>query len=177
MRIQKKFALVLYYMVGVKFPTQPVPGWRIGYRLRQLLIAVIAEECGSGVIVKQNAYIGSGRGLRIGANSQLGANSRIGPDVVIGDDVVMGPDVVIMTTSHAFEDSKVPIRRQGNLPVRRVTIGNDVWIGTRVIIMPGVRLGDGCVVGAGSVVTRDIPPMAIAAGSPARVIRKRGGCS
>ena len=138
------------------------------------MIKRIAVECGSGVIVKQNAYVGSARGLKIGNDSQLGADCRVGPFTVIGDDVVMGPEVVIMTTAHAFEDPGMPIRRQGELPIRPVTIGNDVWIGTRVIIMPGVSLGDGCVIGAGSVVTRDVPAYGIAAGNPARVIRRRG---
>jgi maltose O-acetyltransferase len=128
----------------------------------------IAEECGLNVVIKQNAYVGTGRGLRIGNNSQLGVNSRIGPFVSIGSDVVM------MTTAHAFENPGEPIRLQGDLPVKSVKVGNDVWIGTRVIVMPGVTLGNGSVIGAGSVVTRDIPPLAIAAGNPARVLRKRG---
>ena len=172
--MKKQLALFAYYAAAIRLPTQPVPGWRLGYRLRRILIRAIAEECGSGVIVKQNAYVGSGRGLRIGRDSQLGANSRIGPFTVIGDNVVMGPDVVIMTTSHAFEDPAKPIRLQGELPVKPVRIGDDVWIGTRVVILPGVTLGNGCVIGAGSVVTRDIPPFAIAAGNPARVLRRRG---
>lgn len=172
--MKKKLALLFYYLVGVRFPTQPVPCWKMGYRWRYKLMQVIAEECGSGVIVKQNAYVGSGQGLKIGNDSQLGADSRIGPCTVIGNDVVMGPEVVIMTTAHAFEDPEKPIRRQGALPIQPVRIGNDVWIGTRVTIMPGLTLGDGCVIGAGSVVTRDVPPLAIVAGNPARVIRQRG---
>jgi maltose O-acetyltransferase len=86
----------------------------------------------------------------------------------------MGPDVVIMTTAHAFEDPSSLVRLQGDVPIRSVTIGNDVWIGTRSIILPGVTLGDGCIIGAGSVVTRSVPPFAVAAGNPARVIRQRG---
>lgn len=106
------------------------------------------------MIVKQNAYVGSGSGLIIGNDSQLGADSRIGPGTVIGNDVVMGSEVVIMTTTHAFENPEKPIRRQGALPIQPVKIGNDVWIGTRAIVMPRITLGEGCVIGAGSVVTR-----------------------
>jgi len=95
-------------------------------------------------------------------------------DVSIGDDVVMAPDVVIMTGSHAFEDPSVPINSQGATSRRPVQIGRDVWIGTRVIIMPGVVIGEGSVIGAGSVVTKSIPPWSVAAGNPARVIRRRG---
>lgn len=172
--MKKKLALFFYYLIGIRFPTQPVPGWKIGYRWRRKLIQIIADECGSGIIVKQNAYVGSGQGLKIGNNSQLGADSRIGPCTELGNDVVMGPEVVIMTTAHAFEDPIKPIRRQGALPIQPVRVGNDVWIGTRVTIMPGITLGDGCIIGAGSVVTRDVPPLAIAAGNPAKVIRQRG---
>jgi maltose O-acetyltransferase len=172
--MKKRIALLVYYGFASKLPTQPVPGWRLGYTLRRFLLGFIADECGKEIAVKQNAYFGSGHGLRIGDRSQLGMNCRIGPQVTIGSDVVMGPDVVIMTTAHAFEDRNVTIRMQGALPTRPVTIGNDVWIGTRAIIMPGVRIGSGAVIGAGSIVTKDIAPFAVVAGNPARLIRMRG---
>ena len=124
--------------------------------------------------MKQNCYVGQGNGLRIGHRSQLGHNARIDQHVTIGDDVVMGPDVVIMTNHHAFENLDMPINQQGKLSIKPVVIGNDVWIGTRAIIMPGVYIGDQAVVGAGSVVTRDVPMKAIVGGNPARVIRTRG---
>lgn len=170
----RSIALAIYYLVGIRLPTRPVPGWRLGYFLRRKLVSLIAESCGNGVIVKKGAYIGSGRGLKIGDNSQLGHNSRIGPEVRIGENVVMGPDVIIMTTSHAFDDATRPIRLQGELPIRPIVIGNDVWIGTRVVILPGVIIGDGAIIGACSVVTRNVLPSAIVAGNPARLIRMRG---
>lgn len=110
----------------------------------------------------------------VGDNAQLGHGARIDQDVTIGSDVVMGPDVVIMTNTHAFEDPNLPIRLQGNGGVAPVVLEDDVWIGTRVIILPGVRIGRGTVVGAGSVVTRDLPAFSVAAGVPARVVRRRG---
>ena len=172
--IIKLLALGIYYSIAIRFPTQPVPGWWLGYALRRFLLKRIAESCGEGVHVKHGCYIGLGRKLRVGNGAQLGHNARIESNVTIGDDVLMGPDVVIMTTSHAFENPDLPINRQGSLPTLPVVIGNDAWIGTRVVIMPGVTIGNGAVVGAGSIVTRDIPPFAIAAGNPARVIRQRG---
>lgn len=170
----KKLFLLIYYGIATWFPTQPMPGWRLGYSLRRFLVRHIAESCGRDVIIKHKAYIGSGVGLRIGSRAQLGHNARIGNDVSIGEDVVMGPDVVVMTSAHAFDDLDTPINKQGALPIRPVKIGRDVWIGTRVIIMPGVMIGDGAVIGAGSVVSKNIPPRAVAAGVPARVIRMRG---
>ncbi len=172
--MKKKIALLVYYLFARWFPTQPMPGWRLGYAVRRFLFQFIVDEVGPGVIVKHNAYIGNGEGLRIGSNSQIGQNCRIGKDVTIGDDVVMGPDVVIMTASHAFDDLDTPIRLQGADMSRPIRIGNDVWIGTRVIILPGVNIGNKSVIGAGSVVTKDIPEGVVAAGVPARVVRRRG---
>lgn len=173
-KLVRAICLILYYGIARLFPTQPVPGWRFGYRLRYLLVRRILGRCGEGVVVKRNCYFGKGSQLEVGSRSQLGERARIGPQVSIGDDVVMGPEVVIMTTSHGFDDLNRPIRLQPEPPVRSVSIGDDVWIGTRVTILPGVKIGTGAVIGACSVVTKDIPSYAVAVGNPARVIRQRG---
>ena len=83
---------------------------------------------------------------------------------------MMGPDVVILTHTHKIADITIPMGLQGS-EVKPVTIGNDVWIGMRSIIMPGVTIGEGAVIGAGSVVTKNIPPYSIAVGTPAKVIK------
>ncbi len=170
----RRASLIAYYGFAKHFPTQPMPGYKIGYFLRRLLVRFIADECGKDIIVKQNAYIGSGTGLRIGDRSQIGHNSRIGQYVTIGKDVLMGPDVVIMANSHAFERLDIPINKQGALEIKPIVIGDDVWIGTRVIILPGVTIHDKAVIAAGAIVTKDIPEAAIAGGNPAKVIRYRG---
>lgn len=170
----KRIALFIYYAVATHLPTQPMPGYQLGYALRRFLMRYIAESCGPDVIVKQHAYIGSGTGLRLGARAQVGHNSRIGQYVTIGDDVVMGPDVVIMANAHAFDDLDKPINQQGALPIRPIVIGRDVWIGTRAIILPGVTIGDQAIIAAGAVVTKDVEPRAIVGGNPARLIRYRG---
>jgi acetyltransferase-like isoleucine patch superfamily enzyme len=92
--------------------------------------------------------------------------------IEIGKYSAMGHHVVIMTYNHVFEDPSIPIRFQ-DLELNRVSIGEGVWLGTHVVVLPGVTIGDGSVVGAGSVVTKDIPPYCIAVGVPAKVIRKR----
>ena len=98
--------------------------------------------------------------------------------VTIGDDVNCGPNVTIVTPVHPLLPGE---RRQMLGPdgqpahlcyARPVTIGNDVWLGANVVVTGGVTIGDGCVIGAGSVVTRDIPPFSLAAGVPCRVIRQ-----
>jgi len=167
-------SLVLYYAFAQHVPTEPVPGYRFGYWLRRILVKRIAASCGPGLLVKPRAYIGRGVGLSLGNRAELGRNARIDQPVTIGDNVLMGPDVVIMTVLHGFEDPDVPIISQGKQETRPVVIGNDVWIGMRVIILPGVTVGDGAVLGAGAVVTKDVPAGTIVGGNPARVIRMRG---
>lgn len=172
-KVTRALALFIYYSFARYFPTQPVPSWRFGYALRRLLLKRIFDSCGEGVIVKCGAYFGSGSGIRVGHRAQIGDNSRIDHSVDIGDDVLMGPDVVIMTGGHAYLDPDTPINQQGAVPRKPVTIGRDVWIGTRVIILPGVQIGEGAVIGASSVVTKNIPAFAVAAGNPARVVKWR----
>jgi len=173
-KIVKTLCLALYYGVAIHFPTQPVPTYQVGYWLRRYLLKGIAQQCGQDIIVKHNCYIGSGHGLVVGDRTQLGQNARIDQAVRLGNDVVMGPDVVIMTNAHRFDAVDVPINQQGNFPLAPVTIGNDVWLGTRVVVLPGVTIGDGAVIGAGSIVTKDIPPLSVAVGNPAKVLRQRG---
>jgi acetyltransferase-like isoleucine patch superfamily enzyme len=173
-QITRTIALSIYYLLARHLPTPPVPGWRLGYILRRILVRRIFKQCGDGVLIKKNAYFGSGVDIQIGDRSQIGHNARVDHDTIIGNDVIMGPDVVILSSSHAFEDKNIPINMQGAVAKRPVNIGNDVWIGTRVIILPGVNIGNGAVIGAGSVVTKDIPSYAIAAGVPTIVLRYRG---
>ena len=173
MNAARVLCLVVYYGLAQFLPTRPAPGWRFSYWIRRVLAKRIFQSCGDGVIIKGRAYFGTGRYVAVGNRSQLGKNLRAEEDLTLGDDVVMGPDVVIMSSSHAFASTNVPVNRQGAAPRRPVVIGNDVWVGTRVILLPGVRVGDKAIVGAGSVVTKDVPPYAIVGGNPARTIRRR----
>lgn len=128
-------------------------------------------QLGKNVNVERNAYFTPD--LKVGDNSGLGINCEIYGPVTIGNDVLMGPEVVIYTRGHEHGRTDIPIGQQGSSEIKPVTIGNDVWIGRRVMIMPGVNIGDGCVIGAGAVVTKDIPPYSVAGGVPARVLKSR----
>lgn len=112
--------------------------------------------------------------LSIGSNSGVGINCEVYGPVKIGNDVMMGPEVVIYTSGHKTDRIDIPMRLQGGTEVKPVTIGNDVWIGRRAIIMPGVIIGNGCIIGAGAIVTKDIPDYCVATGVPARIVKERG---
>lgn len=92
--------------------------------------------------------------------------------LTIGKYTIIARNVLILSGTHSYEDTSIPIKFQAS-KVKMVDIGEDAWIGANVVIMPGVTIGDGSVIGAGSVVTKDIPPYNVAAGAPAKVIKKR----
>jgi maltose O-acetyltransferase len=171
----RKLSRLIYYLFAWHLPTQPMPGWRFGYWLRRKLVKQIFSDCGDKVIIKRRAYFGTGQHVKLGNRSQLGHCCRIDHDVEIGDDVMMGPDVIMMSNSHETRRLDIPMIAQGSAPRKPIRVGNDVWIGTRVIILPGVHIGNGAIVAAGSVVTRSVPEFAIVAGVPARVIKYRNG--
>lgn len=85
---------------------------------------------------------------------------------------MMGPDVTILTHTHNIERTDIPMGQQG-MRVAEVVIGNDVWIGMRVVIMPGVKIGNGAVIGSCAVVTKDVSAFAIVGGVPAKIIKYR----
>jgi maltose O-acetyltransferase len=171
----KKSYLAIYYLIAQYFPMQPVPGYAIFYKIRYWLVYRILKSCGEGVIVKNKCYFGNGDRLKVGARSQLGQNARLNGTITIGEDVLMGPDVVIMATSHDFSRIDVPINMQKKSLESPVVIGDDVWLGTRVIILPGIQIGDHSIVAAGAVVTKSFPPYSIVAGVPAKMIKSRRG--
>lgn len=131
----------------------------------------IVVACGKNVNIERHAIFSPE--CSIGDNSGIGINCEIYGPVSIGNDVMMGPEVVIYISGHAHERTDVPMRLQGSDAIKPVKIGNDVWIGRRVMIMPGVTIGDGVVIGAGAVVTKDIPDFAVVGGVPAKVSKYR----
>lgn len=170
-RIGRKAGAVLYYGIARKLPPS-YSGLKIGQtKLRRFCGKLMLAHCGKEVNIEQNAYFSSK--VSLGDYSGIGLNARIHGMCTIGNHVMMGEDCKIITRNHCFERLDIPMMEQGFEEERPVVIGNDVWIGDRVTILPGVHIGDGCVIGAGAVVTKDIPSYTVAAGVPAQVIRSR----
>lgn len=120
-----------------------------------------------------------GRKCRIHSETAIGEYSGVGyacmidRGVNIGNYVMMGPEVLIYTRNHRHDDTEKPMATQGFDDLAPVIIEDDVWIGARSIILPGVIIGKGSVIGAGAVVAKSIPPYSVAVGSPARVVKNR----
>lgn len=105
-------------------------------------------------------------------NRNVNLNASVSGQITIGNDCLIGPNVVMRTAGHVFSDASSPINSQGH-EAGDIKIGNDVWVGANAVILPGVDIGDGCVVGAGAVVTRSFERCQIIAGVPAKVIGAR----
>ncbi len=109
----------------------------------------------------------------IGNNSGIGINAIIGGKTIIGENVMMGRECIVICRNHSFSRTDIPMIQQGFEESTTITIGNDVWIGDRVTILPGVSIGNGCIVAAGAVVTKSFPDYCIIGGVPAKVLKMR----
>jgi len=133
---------------------------------------------GQGVRLKYGVYL-DGEGpegyIHIGKNVYIGTGCCLHghKGLEIGDDCLLSQNITITPYSHKFDDLKKPIYTQGGYS-RKITIGKDCYIGKNVCILYSADIGEGSVIGAGSVVVRRVPPYSVAVGNPAKVIRKRG---
>lgn len=127
---------------------------------------------GKASVIEDYSIINNAVGnVYIGDHTRIGlGNTLIGP-VHIGNNVIIAQNVVISALNHNYEDITTCITNQG-IRVDGIIIGNNVWIGANCSILPGVHIGDHVVVGAGSVVTKDIPSYSVAVGNSARIIKK-----
>ena len=171
-RIKKKVCKHLYYKVAIHMPASYSKGGKEGKRFRAYTAKHFLEYVGQDVNIEKGAMITSS--MKIGDRSGCGINSVMHGRVTIGSDVMMGPECIIYTRNHEFSDITIPMNKQGFSEEREVIIQDDVWIGGRVTILPGVVIGKGAVIGAGAVVTKNIPEYAVVGGNPAKVLKYRG---
>lgn len=135
-----------------------------------------ALTLGPDAAISPNAVFSNPQNIVIGARLSLGARCHLwaGPGrgrIVIGDDVLFGPEVMVTASTYRHRDGR-PVTAQA-MDEADVVIGSDVWLGTRAVVLPGARIGEGAIIGAGALVRGEIPPYAIAVGAPARVIGHR----
>jgi len=137
---------------------------------RRELLERIFGSVGARTVLLPPFHAGFGSNVHLGDDFFGNVNLTFVDDVeiVIGDGVMIAPGVTLATTGHPLHPA---LREDFRRFSRPITIEDKVWIGANVVVLPGVRIGYGSVIGAGSVVTRDVPPMSLALGVPARVVR------
>lgn len=144
---------------------------KFGYTLRQFCVKRFIQSCGTN--------------LRLGPGVTLAFNNTIGNHVIInencrlqdcqiGDYALIAPEVYTIRRNHRYEDPTTPISRQGYFDTKPPVIHRDVWLGARVILLPGIVIHEGAIVAAGAVVTQDVTSFDIVGGVPARIIGHRG---
>lgn len=171
--IYRKFFLFLFYSFFNFMPGRSVCPFCVV--IKSFMFKVITRNDHQGLVVLgSNIYFGSGRNISIGLNSGIGSGSSLFcmDRIVIGDNVMIGPQAMVLTGGHAFNDPLSLLVHQ-KIVTTPVIIGNDVWIGARVTILPGVVIGDRVVVAAGSVLTKGVYHSGfIYGGVPAKAISK-----
>ncbi len=171
MDIRYIVAKIVYEVIAKYLPSSYEkwnhPSWVLRTWCMRRLLKKIGINSGVGrkAIVDKNVCLGD--------NSGIGSNCELRGTVIIGNNVLMASDVVIYTVSHQFMEKSRLILEQGVTNEAPVIIDDDVWIGRRVMIMPGVTINKGAVIAAGAVVTKDVPPYALVGGVPAKVIKFR----
>jgi len=162
----------VYYFFAKMLPSTYSYGiiGKLAGALRRRASKNLFSEAAANFNVEKGADFGSGREIHIDHCGNIGIDARIyGPgQVFIGKHVMMGPEVMIITQNHKYSAETFEGAVVGD-----VKIDDYVWLGARAIILQGVTIGQKAIVGAGAVVTRDVPPYAIVGGSPARIIKSR----
>lgn len=131
----------------------------------------ILAYTGHAINIGRNADIS--RKVSIDDESSIGDRSYIQGEVHIGKYVMMGQECRIYTSNHRIDRLDIPMCQQGLDLEKPVFIEDDVWIGSRVTILPGIHIGHGAVIGAAAVVTKDVPEYAVVGGNPARILKYR----
>ncbi len=137
---------------------------------RDALLRRILGDVKGDILIEQPFYCDYGFNMSVGKNFFANFNMVVLDEarVVFGDNVFIGPNCGFYTAGHPID----PIERNKGLEFARpIIVGNNVWIGANVTVVPGVTIGDNCVIGAGSVVTKDIPDNTVAVGNPCKVIK------
>lgn len=136
--------------------------------IRRRLLEALLGFAGEGVEIRPPLYVDYGSNLRVGDRTfaNFGLVALDVAAITIGSDVQIGPNVQLLTPTHPMDADQ---RRAKWESAKPITIGDNVWLGGGVIVLPGVTIGDDTVVAAGAVVTRDLPAGVVALGNPARV--------
>jgi galactoside O-acetyltransferase len=147
--------------------------WSINIPKRYLLGNAIFKYVGKMSWVEPPLHVSLGKNTTVGDHCYLNYNTTLLDDwtITIGDHVLIAPNVIVSTATHPLP---AELRSDGETLAGPVAIEDGVWIGAGAIVLPGVTIGKGSVIGAGSIVTKDVPPNTLALGVPCKVVREIG---
>lgn len=171
-RLKHILSLLFYRLIATHLPHSFWPGGIVFSTLRRCSLIGMGCRVGSHCELEPRIDVGFRPDIHIGDRCQINQGTSI-KSARIGNDVMIAPGVVLLDRQHNFSQTDIPMTQQGSSARLLTIIGDDTWLGQNVIVMPGIRIGTGVIVGAGSVVTKDLPDWSIAVGAPARVIRHR----
>lgn len=147
-------------------------------RTRAFFLSPFFRSMGSKVYVREGVRFERPKNISIGKSVYINYDCTVSAysgKITIGDDVMIGFNSNILTTNHGYKNLKVSMMKQKDQKNANIVIGDDVWIAANVTILPNVRIGKGAIIGAGSVVTKDVKPYSIVGGVPAKHIKYRYG--
>lgn len=154
---------------------KPLPPPQFVNRLRGRFAGLFMKHSGRNLRIYNGVNITNPHNISIGNDVVINPGSYLvasEAELVIGDDCLIAPRCFLETMSHSYQDPDTPIRLQGR-HTGDIRLGRDVWLGYGVVVLPSCTIGDGAIVGAYGLVTKDIEPFTISVGNPARVIGRR----
>lgn len=163
--------LTFYYLFSSRLPSSWWPGGKLFNKLRIFSLKRLIR-IGNNVKIQKGVYIGNGNHISIGNNCQINEFTRL-DNVEIGNNVMIARECISIGKMHASKSVDVPMINQGVVKVNKTIIEDDVWLGLRVVIMPGVTIKEGCIIAAGAIVTKNTEKFCVYGGVPAKLIRRR----
>ncbi|KAF3993543.1 hypothetical protein FT663_00213 [Candidozyma haemuli var. vulneris] len=141
------------------------------YNARNAYLKKLFGKIEDDLVIEAPFYVDYGCNTKFGKANYFNFNLTLLDCTLItfGDNVMAGPNVTFTTATHPTDPTS---RLKGEEMAFPISVGNNVWFGSNIVVLPGVNIGDGCVVGAGSVVTKDVPAYSVVVGNPARVLKK-----
>ena len=168
----KKLKLVFYYTILYKLPNSRFISICSRFRAFYLSKVLSVMEYDSLSRVEEGVYISDAKNVKIGKNCRINENVFI-QGAYIGDNVLIAPNCSLLSTSHIHADKNIPIVYQGETTPSPSVIHDGVWLGRNVVVLPGICIGEGSIIAAGAIVTKDVDPFSVYGGVPAKLIKKR----
>lgn len=169
----KKILLIIYYVIIAKLPHSRLIKLSGLIRLWYVSKLLKLMPFDKNSKFEPNIYISNGANIKMGKHIRINEDVFLQGVVDIGDYVMIAPNVAIHSSTHIYNNPPMPMVLNNLTEPKKVTIEDDVWIGRNSVILPGITIGKGSIVGANSVVNKNVEPYTIVGGVPAKFIKKR----